>query len=179
MDCIVGVVDIHEYYEFVAAIERRGFGPCRDPGAPICRRVYAGLLLDVMPAKDTPIGPSNIWYESALANAADFDCEGRSVRALTPIYFVATKIEAFKSRGEGDFLSSHDMEDLLTVLGGIESLRRDVAEARDDPGLAIRSQLLAWRKEEAFMDSVDAHFPGDVLGQSVASSVHDWIGSLA
>lgn len=179
VDCIVGVADLLEYYDFMAAIERRGFQPCADPEAPICRRTYLGLLLDVMPTIATPIGPTNAWYDDALANAGDYVAEGQAVRAITPIYFVATKIEAFKGRGDGDYQSSHDVEDLLAVLGGIDSLRADVTAATDGPGLAIRSQLCAWRGNENFMDALVGHFRGDTAGQVVALAVRTWILSLA
>jgi hypothetical protein len=105
--------------------------------------------------------------------------DGQSVRAITPIYFVATKIEAFKGRGKGDYQASHDMEDLLAVLGGIETLRADVAKATDGPGHAIRTQLIAWRADENFMDAIAGQFRGDPAGQLVASTVRTWILSLA
>ena len=37
---------------------------------------------------------------------------------VTAPYFMATKIEAFYGRGGDDFLGSHDMEDIITVIDG-------------------------------------------------------------
>ena len=132
-----------------------------------------------MPTIDTPIGPSNRWYGAALANAGDYSIEGQPVRAITPVYFVATKIEAFRGRGNGDFQASHDMEDLLAVLGGIDALRKAIASAQDDPGRTIRSQVIEWRANDDFMDAVAGHFTGDHAGQAVATAVRKWILSLA
>jgi hypothetical protein len=36
------------------------------------------------------------------------------------VAFVATKLEAFASRGGGDFLTSHDLEDVLNIVDGRE-----------------------------------------------------------
>ena len=46
--------------------------------------------------------------------------------------FVATKLEAFASRGGGDFLSSHDLEDVLNIVDGREELRSEMAAAPEE-----------------------------------------------
>ena len=43
---------------------------------------------------------------------------GLRIRVVTAPYFVATKLEAFRGRGRGDYISSHDLEDLLAVIDG-------------------------------------------------------------
>ena len=35
---------------------------------------------------------------------------GLRVRVVTAPYFCATKLEAFRGRGKGDYLASHDLE---------------------------------------------------------------------
>ena len=42
---------------------------------------------------------------------------GSEVRIVTPVYVVATKLEAFQGRGSSDVTASHDLEDILTVVG--------------------------------------------------------------
>jgi hypothetical protein len=51
--------------------------------------------------------------------------------------FIGTKIEAFKARGRGDFLSSHDLEDILTLVDGRDTL---LAEINAAP-IALRQYL--------------------------------------
>jgi hypothetical protein len=46
---------------------------------------------------------------------------------ISPPYFIATKPEAFKSRGRGDYNNSHDLEDLLTVIDGREAIVEEIA----------------------------------------------------
>lgn len=43
--------------------------------------------------------------------------------------FIATKIEAFKSRGNSDFLISHDFEDILNVVDGRPELIEELVVA--------------------------------------------------
>lgn len=39
---------------------------------------------------------------------------------------IATKIEAFKGRGRGDFFASHDLEDLIFVMDGRSTIVEEV-----------------------------------------------------
>jgi hypothetical protein len=50
---------------------------------------------------------------------------------VTGPFFLATKIEAFYNRGKGDFMVSHDMEDMVTLLDGRPELAEEV---RTTPG---------------------------------------------
>lgn len=45
-------------------------------------------------------------------------------KAAAP-YFCATKLEAFGGRGKNDYLASHDLEDLITVVDGRPELLED------------------------------------------------------
>ena len=63
------------------------------------------------------------------------------VRAITPLYFVATKLEAFAGRGRGDYQASHDLEDVLSVLAGLDSLRAEVRTDTSVAGGAVRRCL--------------------------------------
>ena len=49
---------------------------------------------------------------------------------VTAPVFLATKLEAFRGRGQGDFLFSHDLEDLMAVVDGRAAL---VEECRLSP----------------------------------------------
>lgn len=159
-----------DYYRVEAALRARGFVQDMSPDAPICRwRVGEGVnavAVDVMPTLEDILGFSNRWYPLALASAAPVTLpSGRSIRLVTAPVFLATKLEAFDGRGKGDFLSSHDLEDLLAVVDGRASL---LDECRASPPelrgyLATRfGALLATR---AFVDALTGHLPGDVASQ--------------
>ena len=54
------------------------------------------------------------------------------IRLVSASAFVATKLEAFASRGGGDFLTSHDLEDVLNIVDGREELIGELAAAPAD-----------------------------------------------
>ncbi len=54
---------------------------------------------------------------------------GISIRMVSAVGFVATKLEAFRDRGGGDFLSSHDIEDVLNVVDGRAGLADELSAA--------------------------------------------------
>ena len=43
---------------------------------------------------------------------------GKVIRMVSAPYFLITKLEAFNGRGNGDYLMSHDIEDIVAVLDG-------------------------------------------------------------
>lgn len=179
VDCVVDLSTTVEYYAFIARLRARGFTECTDDGAPLCRLVYAGVRVDIVATAATGIGPTNRWYTKAVAAPAVHRLsEGLDIRAITPIFFVATKLEAFRGRGRGDYLASHDMEDTLTVLAGLPALREQIAHEPTLVACEVRAELVALRDKESFIDAVPSHFEGDAVGQARADEVLAWLATL-
>jgi hypothetical protein len=54
-------------------------------GAPICRWVGHGILLDVMPTNERILGFGNIWYESAIVSSRSYELPGGAqIRLIDP-----------------------------------------------------------------------------------------------
>jgi hypothetical protein len=143
VDCVVDLATTAEYYAFVERLRALGFRECTDESAPLCRRVYADIRVDIVATSAIGIGPTNRWYRDAFVEAAIHSLEsGIEVRAITPLYFVATKLEAFRGRGAGDDQASHDLEDVLTVLSGLhlaEECPRTPSGVEPRPGRRSRA----------------------------------------
>jgi len=112
-----------DYYQIENALRANGFVQDVRPGAPICRwRVWHGVTdvsVDVMPTLAHILGFSNRWYPLALDTAQTFPLpSGQAIRLITATVFVATKIEAFHGRGNRNYLTSHDLEDVIAVIDG-------------------------------------------------------------
>ena len=78
-----------------------------------CRYRIRGteLDVDVLSPAGFNVGGVNPWFERAAQRARAYDVgEGRLVMALTPPYFLTTKLVAFADRGP-DAQSSKDLED--------------------------------------------------------------------
>jgi predicted nucleotidyltransferase len=72
-----------------------------------------------MPLDERILGFSNRWYLVAMEAATTHQLfRDLEIRIVTAPYLLATKIEAFKGRSRGDFLASHDLEDLIFVIDG-------------------------------------------------------------
>lgn len=128
-----GVVEagFAEFHRIESRIAERGFARDVESGVT-CRWVHreSGVLFDLMPVQPEVLGFSNRWYRHAVETATPTKLsEGISIRVATAVAFVATKLEAFASRGAGDILSSHDLEDILNVVDGRESLADELSAA--------------------------------------------------
>ncbi len=119
------------FHQLENALTKHGFVRDMTSGV-ICRWVHreSGLLFDLMPVDDAVLGFTNPWYAYAVQTAESVEiAEGVLIRLLSAVAFVATKLEAFASRGKGDFLTSHDLEDVLNVVDGREQLVEEMAGA--------------------------------------------------
>lgn len=134
VDVIVDVATLNEYYKFEQELRDLGFR--QDTEGTICRWLLedeiANLKLDVMPIDEKILGFSNRWYEEAINEADSIALlSGTVIRVVSPAYFIATKFEAFKGRGKGDFFS-HDLEDIVFVLENRSRLILELVNCSDE-----------------------------------------------
>jgi len=120
VDVVVPVTTRRAYHDVQMRLIALGFAPDQRVDAPVCRmRTVDDLVLDVMPLDEEILGFSNRWYPYALESATEIALEqGLVVRIASSAAFLATKWVAFASRGAADPMSSHDLEDLITVVAG-------------------------------------------------------------
>ena len=124
VDCIIDIISLGQYYQFESKLEKQGFKKSMQDDV-ICRWHYDDIILDVMPSNEKILGFGNRWYKEAIEHATTHQIAGDLfIKSVTAPYFLATKIEAFKTRGNKDFLASHDFEDIITVIDG----RTEVAD---------------------------------------------------
>lgn len=134
VDVVVHAVSTADYHAMERAVEARGFKHDLSPEAPICRWVLHGVALDLMPSQPGILGFHNRWYPMAIETAARFNLpSGMAIRLITAPVFVATKFEAFHGRGNNDYLASHDLEDIITVVDGRPELTQEIEQV--DSGL--------------------------------------------
>jgi hypothetical protein len=161
------ITEVASYAEYASLSERlRGLGLSEDSseGAPTCRWRYRDLTLDVMPTNERVLGFSNRWYAPAIAAAQRITIAGSDIRAVTAVYFLATKLEAFRGRGRNDYRGSHDLEDVIAVIDGRPELVREVAEAPDDVRTYIAAEARKLLGTRAFVDAL----PGFLLPDSAS-----------
>lgn len=110
VDCMIDVVSLGEYYQFENQLRKKGFKKSMEDDV-ICRFRYDDIILDVMPIDQKILGFGNAWYKMALQHSVKHEIDEKLViTSISAPYFLATKIEAFKTRGNNDLLWSHDYE---------------------------------------------------------------------
>jgi hypothetical protein len=131
VDVIVEVGALVEYREIGRALATKGFSQPLAAGDPPYRwTARDGSKLDVMPTEEAILGFANRWYREAIAGAREVRLRaGLSIRLVTAPYFLATKYEAFLGRGRGDYLASHDFEDMIAVIDGRPELEDELRAA--------------------------------------------------
>ncbi len=97
-----------------------------------CRYRIRGsdIDVDILSPDGLNVGGVNPWFERAVRRAQPYEVGGsRTVTAMTPPHFLATKLVAFESRGP-DAQSSKDAEDIVGLMVEVDDLvaRVDVAD---------------------------------------------------
>lgn len=164
IDVIVEIGTRGDYYRLQERLRAKGFGEAMGETV-LCRFRHGPIILDVMPTDPDILGFANRWYADAARNAQTLEIDGVKLRAVTPPYFLATKLEAFHGRGEHDYMLSHDMEDIIAVLDGRLEIVEDVESADEDVRAYLTDQLSALLEDEDFMDALSGHLPGDTASQ--------------
>jgi hypothetical protein len=149
VDLLTEVAPLSEYYRLADRLRELGFTEQHSSGV-IVRWAKSSLLIDVMPVHVGELGASNPWCAKAAKQALLHQLpSGQNIRLITAPYFLATKLEAYASRGGGDYLH-HDMEDIVTVIDGRHSIVGEVLSSPSD----LRTFLL----DELDLLLADSHF---------------------
>ncbi len=69
VDAIAAITSYAEYAAFGDRLRSLGFLEDTSEGAPLCRWVQQGTILDVMPLDEKILGFSNRWYRAAMKSS--------------------------------------------------------------------------------------------------------------
>ena len=160
VDVIVEVVTYTEYAALEERLRQADFQHDLSEGAPICRWLVDGCRVDIMPKAPANLGMNTKWFPEVLQQARNTDLgEGCLARVVTPPLFLATKLEAFKDRGKGDYYASHDLEDIITLVDGRAAIVAEVAVVTADIRRFVSSEFLRISKHPDFRDALPGHLP--------------------
>jgi predicted nucleotidyltransferase len=167
VDAIAEITSYAQYAEFGDRLRSLGFSEDTREGAPVCRWVRGAMIVDVMPLDQEILGFSNRWYKAAMGASVTKNLrDDLAIRMVTAPYFVTTKLEAFKGRGRGDFLGSHDLEDVVSVVDGRETLSAEVRAAGAELSEYVRREIANLLANPSFIDAL----PGFLLPDSASQS---------
>ena len=167
VDAIVQVVTKSEYYRLSEDLRTHGFHEDMSDDAPVCRWISDNVILDVMPTEPEILGFGNKWYEPAMANASLIQLDGnRRIRMVSAPYFLITKLEAFDGRGSGDYLVSHDIEDIIAVIDGRPDLIEEVKQSESKLVKELVGRFKYLLQERRFIEAISGHMPADEASQA-------------
>jgi len=173
VDVVVEVTTRSGFHAFEARLRSLGFGEDQEDGV-ICRwrDRDSDLILDAMPADPSILGFSNVWQGASIPHAVSCALpSGARIRAAPPVYLLATKLEAFKSRGNEDFLGSRDFGDIITLVDGREELVAEVRDANAELRMYLAGELGRLIAHSRFREGVAGALQADLASQAGAEAI--------
>lgn len=179
VDLIIDIATAGAYARLEERLRAKGFVNMVGPDVPICRWRVGEVVADVMPTLPDILGFSNRWYSSAVRDSSRNRLpSGTVIQLVRPTYFIATKIEAFLGRGNGDYLMSHDIEDVITLIDGRPELANELTNAPADVQHLVRSHMGRFLLDNEFRTAVLGYLPTDAIGQARFNTILERVGRL-
>jgi predicted nucleotidyltransferase len=133
IDMTINLMNFSNWAKMQKRLAELNFYP--DPlGHAICSYKYKYIPVDIMPAEEGPLGPSNKWYIVGFNDLWEITVKDEEIQILSAPVYLATKFEAYNNRG-GDYRTSHDFEDIIYVLDNrinivpeIENAHKEIKE---------------------------------------------------
>lgn len=160
VDLIVDLAGFAAWAEMQEQLREKGFAESHEDTV-ICRMRLGDLKVDFMPDNPEILGFTNRWYAKGMETAVTYPLtEALDIRRLTPELFLATKLEAYLGRGQGDLLASRDLEDILLIMDGRPEIVAEVLAADNDIRQFIAEQFTTLLRERDFDYSLEGNIRG-------------------
>ena len=177
VDLIAETISLIAYYELQRELKALGF---KEDTELTCRWRLGELRIDVVPTDERILGFTNRWYGRTMQQAQQHRLpSGKQIRVISPPLFIATKLDAFHSRGNGDYGASHDIEDIIAVVDGRSELVEEIANADQDVRSYIQEELDDLLGELAFTSTLGYHLAGDAANQRRIPLIIERLRSIA
>ena len=139
VDVVVEIAARTRYDQFESELRALGF--VNDLTGPACRFVYDEVKMDVIATKENVSGFTNMWYDAGFDKSILKEAGGFKIRIFPIEYFIASKFEAFKNRGGADHMASHDLEDIIYIFDGKNSIENDIMNSDKAVNKYLNSEL--------------------------------------
>lgn len=158
VDLVVEAATYGTYAAVEQSLADRGFAHLVGPGVPICRWRIGEIIADVIPTEETILGFGNRWYSEVLRTAHRYNLpSGTAIRLTAPQYFIATKLEAFRTRGNRDARVSYAMEDIIAVLDGRSGIDEEIVTAAPAVRTFIAAEFRQLTQDPDFHDAIQGY----------------------
>ncbi|MFN2424475.1 MAG: nucleotidyl transferase AbiEii/AbiGii toxin family protein [Cryomorphaceae bacterium] len=120
------------------------------------RYSYEDILIDFIPFEETPLGPTNSWLKPGFKKAYPIKIGNTEIKILPVSLFLATKWEAFKSRGN-DPRTSHDFEDIIYIIDNNIEVVQDIKEAEEDVQIFLKEMSVEILNHSSRNEIIECH----------------------
>jgi len=160
VDCIIELSSKTAHAELEEKLRAKGFVHDTSKGAPICRWVFKGIKVDVMPTDSDVLGFSNRWYSEGIENKIIKELtDGIEVFVFLPEYYLAAKFEAHKDRGGKDLRQSQDFEDIIYILDNCTELLANIESANASVKAYLKEECKNLLKNENLTEGIESALP--------------------
>ncbi len=129
-----------------------------------------------MAIEEAALGFTNRWYASAIKYASPLTLpSGLTIRVITAPFFLGTKMEAFRTRGNMDFPARQAGEDFVRVIEGRDCLLKELRIAPPELRAYLADAARSLLAERRFMDVL----PGFVLDSEWVPLIEKRLASIA
>ncbi|MDO8891376.1 MAG: hypothetical protein Q7V00_05985 [Sulfurimicrobium sp.] len=179
VDVVAEVAALAAYHALEKQFASRGFARDVSLDAPICRWRFGEVKVDLMPTDEGILGFANRWYPLAIVSASIVSLpSGKQIRLISAPAFLATKLEAFSSRGQSDLMSSHDFEDIINVIDGRPGIEEEVADAGGELANYLACRLAEIARNANFDNTLPGLVVYDELYEERIRRVRDRINTI-
>jgi hypothetical protein len=124
----------------------------------VCRYSIEGVIVDIMPTDPSIIGFSNRWYKEGYQYAEQISIAENEYVFVFPLqYLIASKFEAFFSRGNADFIFSHDFEDLVYLFENATHFSTSLISSEGELRDYLKSTFSSLIKRSDWEEGLYAH----------------------
>jgi predicted nucleotidyltransferase len=166
VDVIIELASYTGYAELDENLRKLGFENDIESGV-LCRYKVQGVIVDVMPTDASVIGFSNRWYADGFKFAKTIQLDDLPIKIFTLPFFIASKIEAFKNRGQNNYLFSSDFEDIVYVLENNSNIASLMLESPQDVKQYLKQCFSDFLQDAEFEEGVSAHLEPITQGQQI------------
>src|SRR4030042_553048 len=141
VDCVIELSSRMEYARLEENLRTKRFTHDTSKDAPICRWIYQGIKVDVMPTEESILGFKNWWYPGGIENKISKKLpDGKEIYVFPPEYYLASKFEAHHDRGGNDLRQSHDFEDIIYIFDNCPDILENIRNADENIRNYLRTE---------------------------------------
>lgn len=111
-----------------------------------------------MPTDENILGFKNKWYSAGFQNSILYSfSENENIRIFNAIYFLASKLDAYNDRGNGDGRTSSDFEDIVYILNNRNAVWKEMENATEPVKEFLKTEFKKLLESDYLYEWISVH----------------------